>query len=249
VSGTAHSRAVLEPTGSGDRTMPRLLSTLVTIALVVAALVITGSVLRVSLTHAPRSRVVAQTPEYVDFWEDGLPIASPISGDSTAPVKILILMDLECSACRWFHETLLPAIARRPSEFQVLYIHAPLTRHRFALPAARAAVCAENLGALRPWLDAVYAKQDSLGLRSWEAYAADAGIADTLSLGECARSRVPFESIEAGLEYSSRVNMVGVPTLIVNGWQMTPPLTETALDSTVQTLLGKRMTPLARARR
>lgn len=56
---------------------------------------------------------------------------------------------------------------------------------RFALPAARGSECAANPGRFAEYVTAVFRKQDSLGLRTWGAFAEDAGVPDARASDEC----------------------------------------------------------------
>jgi hypothetical protein len=71
--------------------------------------------------------------------------------------------------------------ARYPKDVGLFFVHFPLPMHRFARPAARATECAGLQGKFGQMVDAVYNKQDSLGLKSWSDYGRDAGVADTVA--------------------------------------------------------------------
>ncbi|PYO86675.1 MAG: hypothetical protein DMD66_12955 [Gemmatimonadetes bacterium] len=117
-------------------------------------------------------------------------IGIPEGGSDSAPVAIVEFTDLECPACRGFQRTVSDILHERPSDVRVVYVPHPLSYHRFALGAAQGAECAADVDALGKWLDVVFSKQDSLGLKSWGAYAAEAGIRDTARIAECAKRRV-----------------------------------------------------------
>ena len=59
-------------------------------------------------------------------------------------------------------------------------MHYPLPTHRFAEPAALAAECAGEQGRFAEFVGAVYAGQDSLGLKPWWEYARIATVQDSL---------------------------------------------------------------------
>lgn len=87
-------------------------------------------------------------------------------------------------------------------------------------------------------MDAVYAKQDSLGLKSWDSFAADAGIADTAATAHCATDPAPVKQIQAGQALGDQLQLHATPTVIVNGWRypMSPSKTELkrAIDALVK---------------
>jgi len=167
--------------------------------------------------------------EYFGFWKEGLSIASPVGGDSTAPVTVIALIDYGCPASRRMHHVLTHLRQERGSDFRTFYVHYPLEYHKFSFGAARAAVCAEEEGYFLPMTGALLAKQDSLGKKSWAGYAIEAGIDDANQLQRCAEEAVSKPRIEAGLEFGSRVGLVMVPTVLVNGWRFRNPPTEEQL--------------------
>ena len=89
--------------------------------------------------------------------------------------------------------------------------------HRFAAPAARAAECAHEAGRLLPWIRTVYAQQDSLGLKTWGALAADAGLPDTALIGKCAMDLSRNGPIDAGTSMGDSAGVGFTPTIVVNG--------------------------------
>jgi protein-disulfide isomerase len=108
------------------------------------------------------------------------------------------------------------------------------------MPAARAAECAERVGRFSEWIDAVYRKQDSLGVKSWGSYAHDAGIADSSMIAACARDTVPVPNILAGLAYGDSVGVTGTPTILVNGWRLPQPPSKARLSEIIElTLKGE----------
>lgn len=203
--------------------------------MMVCAVVITGSVVFRSLAPA-RPANIPQTslPDYIDFWRDAVRIGTPVVGDTTDTVIIVELMDLECPACRGFHALLREVLPDQPDDVAVLYVPHPLTCHRFAMPAARAAACAATLGALPSWLDVIYDGQDSLGLKSWGSYALDAGIADTTYIATCAIRDSTHMAISAGLDLGARIELSGTPTIIVNGWRYRGTPSKEALTAAIE---------------
>lgn len=50
-------------------------------------------------------------PEYVDQWQDAIPIAATV-GRTNAPIQLIVFTDFECPYCRKFHESVLPLVLR-----------------------------------------------------------------------------------------------------------------------------------------
>jgi len=168
-------------------------------------------------------------------------------GDSAARVKIIEFSDLECPVCRRFQQTVRVVQAKYPKDVAVVFVHFPLPMHRFARPAARAGECAGNQFAA--FVNLVYRKQDSLGLKPWTSYATEAGIRDTVPFAACVHATDPVPRIESGVALGLRMGIRGTPTIIVNGWRLQATPSEEELMRTVDALIaGKEPFP-ADARR
>lgn len=206
----------------------RVLSTL----LVAAALVMATALVRREFFPVRDTTAVAavpMTPVWVPTWRNTFPAANRI-GPVDAPVTIVVFDDLECPYCRMFHRTVRAAMEEAPTGYSLRIIHTPIPSHRFALPAARAAECALGQGRLAEFLDVVFDKQDSLGLKSWSSYAVDAGVSDSSAIGECAKGDKSYPRIEAGLKMAEAFAVRGTPTIIVNGWRYPTSPTKSELQ-------------------
>lgn len=173
----------------------------------------------------------------IPVWRDALEIGIR-DGPANAPVTIVELADLECPACRAFQSTLDQTRRKYQNRVAVVWVNFPLPYHHFAIGAARAAECAERVGAFDRWRDEVFEQQDSLGLKSWGSLAAAAGIADTGTIAQCARNPTPVALIQAGSKFGASIGLAGTPTVIVNGWRFsrtpTPGELEAAIDAELQ---------------
>ena len=62
-------------------------------------------------------------------------------GPSDAGLTIVVFGDYECSFCRSFQSVLEFMMEKHPDEIRLIFHHWPLSQHRHAYPAARAAEC------------------------------------------------------------------------------------------------------------
>jgi len=177
----------------------------------------------------------------VSEWRDALE-AGRVVGDSGAPIKLIEFSDLECPFCREFHAVTQRILTRYPEDVAVVFVHAPFTGHRFAAPAARAAECAHAEGRFAAFVKSVFAKQDSLGLKSWVSFGRDAGITDTLLFAKCAAAVETVPIIERGLEVGRKFGITGTPTVFLNDWRFGTPPTESEVTSAVDSLRRLRST-------
>jgi protein-disulfide isomerase len=176
----------------------------------------------------------------VSNWQAALPFASRMYGQSAAPVTILELTDLECPACKGFQSVLDSAARKYPDDLQILLVYHPLSYHANAVPAARAGLCATEMGALNRWVHAAFAKQDSFGIKSWGSIAALAGIEDTSAISRCANAATKSEPIDSGLAFGRRISLKGTPTILVNGWKFRGVPTQEELDSVIVAVRAHR---------
>jgi len=204
----------------------------ITVLLVVSAAVVLAA------SVGQRSRISDRSPtsepnrlEFFDFWEEGLSVATRVGSESNSAsaVSMVALMDYECPHSKRLHGMLRDLSSEHPGEVQVFYIHHPLDYHRYASLAARAAVSAEERGYFQPMIEALLARQDSLGIKSWAAYATYAGVEDPAFIQECVESDTVMPRIQSGIEFGSRVGVGMVPTLLVNGWRFYSPPSEEML--------------------
>lgn len=169
-----------------------------------------------------------------ESWPRALSIGHRLSGSDSAPVSLIVLTDLECPACRGFHNGALADLVKKYGDsLRVSYVQHPLSYHKLALPAARATECiaSSNRLALAQWFDVVFSKQDSLGIKSYGSFAEEAGVSDTAQIAQCTKSTTSFSRIEAGLELGREIRLVGTPTVIVNGWILPDVPSVATIDS------------------
>lgn len=206
-------------TMSAASKLDRLFSVLIT----VSAMIVAISVAHRSFFAQPAPRTAQERePVFVDDWKEGLDAGVRL-GPDTAPVTIVDVADLECPVCRAFYSTVREIQQEYPDAVSVIHVSFPLSYHKFAMPAARAAECADRAEKFREWIGVVYDKQDSLGVKSWGSYAADAGIPDTTAIVRCALDAAKVERIEAGLAFGERIGLTGTPTVLINGWMLSGP--------------------------
>ena len=196
------------------------LERIATVAVVAAAIAVGGAAVHRELNRGPRTSVrgatisVSRAPE----WSEMVSLSIPARGGEAADT-VIIFSDLECPVCRRFHVELAQAVGRASVPVQVRFVHFPLPQHRFARPAARAAECAAAQGRFGPFVDAVYAGQDSLGLKSWTAFATAAQVSDLKHFEDCTSMSGTLNRVEEGLQLGNRISIDGTPTVVINGWR------------------------------
>jgi protein-disulfide isomerase len=220
------------------------LEEIATSVLVACAVIIAGSAVYRTIAPASRSpiRIAAEPPKLVENWEgivsDGIPLFdSPANPRSD--VTIAVFSDLECPFCRRFHKEITELHAEKG--IRVLFLHYPLRIHRNARAAAIAAECAIDQGRFLGFLDAVFAQQDSLGLRSWSQFGVDAGVPDTARFDACVRDKGEVPRLQRHITLARSLGVHGTPTVIVNGWLFSRSPTHLELRAAIDSILkGKK---------
>ncbi len=139
-------------------------------------------------------------------------------GPDSAVVTIVEFEDFECPVCGVFNRGPFRSIVSKyPGQVAVVYKHWPLTIHRLAYPAARAAECAAAQGRFQEYRQLLYDKQDSIGLKPFEDFAASAGVADLRAFKACNTTPGPVPLIESDISEAKSLEAHGTPTILVNG--------------------------------
>lgn len=150
--------------------------------------------------------------DWATFTDAGLEIGTP-----GAAAVLLIFNDFECGGCKLFHDRLIGRLQEQ-GDLSIRLLHKPLRGHRFAVIAARAAECADKQGKGRELVHGLFARQDSLGLKSWQTFGSEAVLPDVPSFVDCVTGSEELPRIAAGLELADRLRVTGTPTLMINGW-------------------------------
>ncbi len=194
---------------------------LLNVALTIAAISIAASLVRREFFASSGNAVelTDSTPQPVrdQQWKKLLEVGHT-AGDPAAPVQLVIFSDFECPACASFDRGVLAeAKAEFGAALAVTLVHYPLPSHRFARLAAIASECAAAQGRFHTYAEALYATQDSLGLKSWWAIAAHVGVADSTTFEGCLGGSEAQERVTEGTRLGRELAIKGTPGVVVNG--------------------------------
>lgn len=172
----------------------------------------------------------------VDQW-DAVRSEGHTFGSPDAPVKMVVFGDYECAACGAFHHTLGAVLKVFPSEVEVTYRHMPLSYHRFAYPAARAAECAAVQGAFLEYHSVLFDHPTRMG--SWKAAAEDAGVGDIESFEMCVEQIDKVPSIDRDLAVAQNIGVRATPGVIIDGVLLAAPPDSAALHQRIEDALAE----------
>jgi protein-disulfide isomerase len=214
------------------------LDSLVTLTLVMCALITTGAVIyRTFFAGSVTNAGKEQRPTRIVDLRMGLAGGLRV-GPSEAPVQIIEFADFECPFCGGLHKALKATSTRYPNAIALTYVHFPIPGHRFAVPAARVAECANSQGRFEPMYDQLFEGQDQFGLKPWDDYATAAGVPDVAAFDACIKKTDPVQRVEEGKALGAKLDVRGTPTIIINGWKLGHPPTEAELDQMVKRILA-----------
>lgn len=175
----------------------------------------------------------ASPPVLLDEWEEVV-AGRDFLGPDDALVRIVEFADFECPACRGYVSILDSIRSRYPRRVATAVAHYPLSYHRFALPAARAAECAKGSDRFEEIARLLLLGQDSLGLKPWRDFAAQAGVDSLDSFELCVKESGPMPRVQRDIELGNRIGVGATPTVVVNGLLFNSPPSLSVLDSLVQ---------------
>lgn len=190
-------------------------------SIAIAALVVAGATIsNVFERPAPDATRDVGVAQFVADWAA---LRDDSIGHMTlhaAETVVVEFGDLECPFCARFHLTTLAELRRRRPNVGHVFVHRPLTMHRFAEQAGRAAYCAAEAGQFEEFLNVVFRQQDSIGLASWSTFARRAGVPDSGAFVGCMRSEQAAAIVRRGVAFAERHAIRGTPTILIDGHRL-----------------------------
>jgi protein-disulfide isomerase len=218
--------------------MKHKLDTYLTIVLISCAIITSGAVIRQEMqSRRTASASTDRQPRFIEDWRKDVTLGVQM-GTTSAPVQLLEFADFECPFCGDFHKTLQIVEHKYPARIGLTYLHFPIPGHRFAVPAARVAECANEQGRFEAMYDQLFEGQDQFGLKPWDDYATAAGVPDMAAFDACIKKTGPIPRVEGGKALGVKLDVQATPTVIINGWKLGHPPNEQELDQMVKRVLA-----------
>lgn len=149
-------------------------------------------------------------------WKDIAAVGTPLR-ISEGAVRVVIFSDFQCPYCALLSQTLSEVDSALAGRAAILFRHFPLDSHEFALEAAIAAQCAAAQGRFRPYHDLLFREQDSIGVKSFEAFAAQVGVPDSAKFTACRSDERVLARVREDIAAGDIVPVTGTPTLVIEG--------------------------------
>jgi protein-disulfide isomerase len=175
--------------------------------------------------HAAEERLAA-----LDFAAQ----ESPSQGGEDARVTVVEFSDFACRYCRAAQPALRRILERWPGRVRLVFRHFPLEQHPDALPAARAAACAERQGRFWELHDRIFALTGPLSEAALRSAASAAGV-NASDYEACMSDEESLERVRKDVLLGRLVGVTGTPAFFVNR----EPVTGAAeLETKVERIMG-----------
>src|SRR5262249_14182594 len=141
---------------------------------------------------------------------------SPIRGAKNAKVTIVLWSDFQCPFCGRVEPTFKQVLDAYPKDVRIVWKNEPLPFHPNAMPAAEAAMAANEQGKFWEFHDKLFSDQQKLGTDAYDQYAKDLGLnMDKFHAAITSHKfkKVIDEESAAGTKLGAR----GTPTYFING--------------------------------
>ena len=149
-----------------------------------------------------------------------IPLASSkIRGNPAAPVTIVEFSDFQCPYCSKLQPTLKEVLKAYPNDVKLVYKDFPLSFHKQAKNAAKAAHAAGEQGKYWEMHDLVFEKYNKLTEEMFTEFAGKLGL-DMAKFSADYKSTKYDKQIEQDIRLGRSVGVSGTPTLFMNGKRM-----------------------------
>lgn len=158
-------------------------------------------------------------------------------GDPNSSVKIVEFADLQCPACRTAQPIIKNMLEKHKNQVYFVWRYYPLSTHKNARPAARAAEAAATQGKFWEMTDILFTKQPEWSEKSdpkdlFAGYAQELGLDMEKFKADLDTS---YEIIDQDFADGNKVSVSSTPTFFINGERKPGVLQEADFDAYFQT--------------
>ena len=157
-------------------------------------------------------------------------------GDPNASVKIVEFVDLQCPACRTAQHIVKSMIEKHKDQVYFVWRYYPLSTHKNARPAARAAEAAASQGKFWEMIDILFTKQPEWSEKSdpkdlYIGYAQELGLDVEKFKADLDAS---YDIIDRDFADGNKVGVSSTPTFFINGEKKPGVLQEAEFEAYFQ---------------
>lgn len=144
---------------------------------------------------------------------------SPVRGNKEAPVTIVEFSDFQCPYCSRVQSILEEVLKAYPKEARLIFKDFPLSFHKHAKSAARAAHAAGEQGKYWEMHDLIFKNYNKLAESKFEEFADELKL-DKEKFTADFRSNKYDKRIQDAVNLGKKIGVSGTPTLFINGKRM-----------------------------
>ncbi|HJX66187.1 MAG TPA: thioredoxin domain-containing protein [Polyangia bacterium] len=141
---------------------------------------------------------------------------APRKGGQAPKITLIEFSDFQCPFCSRAKNTLEELLKIYKDNLEISFKQFPLPFHNNAMPAAIAAVAADQQGKFWPMYDKLFANQQNLDAASLEKYAQEIGL-DVAKFKAAIADPKTKAVVEADMKQASQFGVQGTPSFFVNG--------------------------------
>lgn len=201
-------------------------------------------------TDASNSAVASQVAAQAASQNDSITKAADlgrVQGSASATVWVVEISDMQCPYCKEWHSNTYPKLRDefiKTGKIRFAYINFPLSMHKNAMPASRAAMCASTQGKFWEMQDEIFNTQEKWeGLADpssfFEKLAKDIGV-NTTSWKSCTSSKSIQSVIDADIARAKKQDVRSTPSFIVAGRLLEGAVPIDDLRKVINAALGEK---------
>ncbi|MDB5037531.1 MAG: DSBA-like thioredoxin protein [Bacteriovoracaceae bacterium] len=141
---------------------------------------------------------------------------APVKGPANAPVTIVEFSDFECPFCKRVLPSVDEVMKQYNGKVKLAFRNNPLPFHPKAMPAAKAAVAAQNQGKFWEMYDKMFANQQALSEESFNKWAKELKM-DVKKFDKDMKDPATQKKIEEDSNFARANGAGGTPSFFING--------------------------------
>jgi protein-disulfide isomerase len=167
---------------------------------------------------------------------------APVTGPADAPLTIVEFSDFQCPYCAAAVPQIRAILKAYPAQIKLVFKQFPLEEHPQADLAATAAVAAQKQGKFWPMHDVLFEHPNDLSRKSILGYAKEIGLNVDKLENDMDTTEIR-ETVERDVEDGNDANVMGTPTIFIQGRRYNGAITFEALkpilDEQIKQLASK----------
>jgi protein-disulfide isomerase len=153
---------------------------------------------------------------------------APVTGPADAPLTIVEFSDFQCPYCAAAVPQIRAILKAYPAQIKLVFKQFPLEEHPQADLAATAAVAAQKQGKFWPMHDVLFEHPNDLSRKSILGYAKEIGLNVDKLENDMDTTEIR-ETVERDVEDGNDANVMGTPTIFIQGRRYNGAITFEAL--------------------